>query len=407
MRLITSICVAKWGCEPRIADMKPIERFFVDPKHSFFLFGPRGTGKSTWIGMKYPDALSINLLFDEPFLQYSAHPDLLRNVVHANPDKQIVVIDEVQKVPALLGIVHALIEEKKGKQFILTGSSTRKLKRTGVDLLAGRAFPRTLHPFMAAELKDKFNFERALNIGMLPIVIDSTSPKDVLKGYIKLYIREEVHAEGLVRNIAGFTRFLETMSFSHASQINVSNISRECHVERTMVEEYIQILEDLLLSCRLYVFTRRAQRELSSHPKFYLFDAGVFRALRITAPLDCREEIEGPALEGLVFQHLRAWNAYSGDDHQIYFWRTRSGVEVDFIVYGPTAFYAIEVKNSRHLSSKDVKSLKIFQEEYPECKTLLLYRGSERILLNDVLCLPCDTFLIKLNPNSTIHDACT
>lgn len=385
--------------------MKEIKRFFKDPKHNFFLFGPRGTGKSSWIEREYPEGLLINLLLHENFLNYSRNPDLLIDTVHANPDKKVIIIDEIQKIPELLSVVHILIEEKKGRQFILTGSSTRKLKKAGVDLLGGRAWSRTLHPFMAGELKSEFNLENALKFGLLPLVMDSESPREMLKSYIALYLKEEVQAEGLVRNIGNFNRFLEVMSFSHGSVLNAANISRECHVSRTMVDEYIQILEDLLLGVRLKVFTKRAQRAPSSHPKFYYFDAGVFRSMRTSAPLDRTEEMEGHALEGLIFQHLRAWNAYSGEEHQIYFWRTRSGVEVDFIIYGPTEFCAIEVKNNKQAFPNDVRALKTFKEDYPEAKVFLLYRGKQRVLVNGILCIPCEEFLVNIYPGPTIIDS--
>ena len=311
----------------------------------------------------------------EEFLTYSRNPDELIKIVQANPQKKVIIIDEVQKVPELLSVVHILIEEKTDRQFILTGSSTRKLKKQGVDLLAGRAWPRTLHPFMAGELKEQFSLGNALKFGLVPLIDDSISPHEMLKSYITLYLKEEVQTEGLVRNIGNFNRFLEVMSFSHASVINAANIARECRISRTTVDEYIKILEDLLLGTQLQVFTKRAQRALSQHPKFYYFDAGVFRSTRTRAPLDHIEEMEGPALEGLVFQHLRAWNSYGGNDHEIYFWRTRSQVEVDFVVYGPQEFCGIEVKNGERIFPSDVKGLKAFQEDYPESKVLLLYRG--------------------------------
>jgi uncharacterized protein len=384
--------------------MEVIKRFFkaLGTSSSFFLFGPRGTGKSTWLKITYPESLWIDLLIHEQLLEYTAHPDLLRKIVYANPNKRTVVIDEVQKIPELLSVVHSLIEEKKERHFILTGSSTRKLKRAGVDLLAGRALLRTLHPFMAGELKQLFQIEKALQFGLLPIVWGSETPESTLKSYVALYLKEEVQAEGLVRNIGSFARFLEAISFSYASQLNVSNIARECHVERTVVESYIQILEDLLLSYRLPVFVKRAAREVTSHPKFYFFDVGVFRSLRPHALLDRSEEIEGHALEGLVMQHLKAWCEYSQDDTQIYFWRTRSGVEVDFIIYGSEGFWAIEVKNNTKVFSSDLKGLKAFTQDYPECTPILLYRGKNRLMEDNVLCLPCDEFLLALKPNQPL-----
>ena len=201
------------------------------------------------------------------------------------------MIDEIQKVPELLTVVHRLIEEKRGHTFILTGSSARKLKRAGTDLLGGRALLRSMHPFLASELGERFRLEEALQQGLLPLVYSSLNPVDTLRSYAALYLREEVQMEGLVRNIGNFSRFLEAISFSHASLLNLSNVARECMVERKVVEGYTGILEDILLGFRLPVFTRRAKRGLAAHPKFYLFDTGVFRSLRPRGPLDMPEEI--------------------------------------------------------------------------------------------------------------------
>ncbi len=342
------------------------------------------------------EALWIDLLEPDVFRSYSARPERLRELVLASKDKRVIVVDEIQKAPDLLSVVHALIERKQGRQFILTGSSSRKLKRSGVDLLAGRVLKLTLHPFMAAELGKKFNLAKALKFGMLPLAITASHPEEVLKAYAALYVREEVQMEGLVRNISGFSRFLEAVSFSNAAVLNISNVARDCEIERKVVEGYISILEDLLLSFRLPVFTKRAKRATAAHPKFYYFDAGVFRSLRPAGPLDRPEEVEGAALEGLVAQQLISWNAYRGEKNKIYYWRTRSGAEVDFIVYGKEVFWAIEVKNASRIRKGDLNSLRSFKQEYPQCKTFLLYRGKERILKEGVLCMPCEDFLMKL-----------
>ncbi len=380
--------------------METIRRFFAPPKGSFFLFGPRGTGKSTLMKGRFKEALYVDLLEPETFRVFSANPERLRERMLASPDKTIIVIDEIQKVPQLLSLIHSLIEEKHGWQFVLTGSSSRKLKRTGVDLLAGRALLCSLHPFMAAELEDQFSLDSALQMGLLPIVLDSADPDHVLQTYAALYLREEVQTEGLVRNIGNFSRFLEAVSFSHASLLNISNIARECEVERKLVEGYVSILEDLLLGYRLKVFTKRAKRALVAHPKFYLFDAGVYRSLRPKGPLDRPGEIDGHALEGLVGQHLRAWIAYSKNDCSLHFWRTRSGTEVDFVVYGSEGLFAIEVKNTARIHPQDLRSLKAFKQDYPLSRLYLLYRGKDRLLKDDILCLPCSEFFQQLKPGS-------
>jgi predicted AAA+ superfamily ATPase len=251
-------------------------------------------------------------------------------------------------------------------QFVLTGSSARNIKRTNVDLLGGRAIKRTLHPFMESELGGAFELTSALTYGLLPVLINAHNTGDALSAYISLYLHEEIEAEGLVRNIGNFTRFLEAVSFSHGSILNISNIAQECEVKRKTFEGYISILEELLLAYYVPLFSKKAKRKLTAHPKFYLFDTGVFRGLRPSGALDRPQEIQGAALEGLIAQHLKAWYAYTLEKHVPSFWRTRSGVEVDFIVYGALGFWAIEVKNSSYVRSQDLKSLESFTQDYPD-----------------------------------------
>jgi len=383
--------------------MRLAKRFFQHSAKNFFLFGPRGTGKSTLLKALYPDALIIDLLDPHLYREYLARPERFKNIVAANPAKKIFVIDEVQKVPDLLSIVHQLIEEKKSWQFILTGSSARKLKRTGVDLLGGRAQLKHLHPFMAAEIPEQFNFEKHLKIGMLPIITQSSDPINDLKAYIALYMREEVLQEGLIRKVDQFSQFLEAISFSQASQINYSNIARECHISKSTVENYVQILEDLLLSFRIPIFTKKATRHLSAHPKFYFFDAGVFQAIRPKGPLDNSEFIAGHAIETLIAEHLRAWLDYSTKDGKLYFWRTKSGLEVDFIIYGEIGFYAIEIKKSHNITQRDLRGLIEFKKDYPECTPYLIYGGTEKICINNIICIPITEFLLNLKPGELVE----
>jgi len=378
---------------------KFINRFFSAPSDSFFIFGPRGTGKSTWLKKTFPDAYLVDLLDDRTFRNHIAYPERIKQIVKANPQTRRFIIDEIQKAPALLDSIHSLIEEYKTHQFIMTGSSARKLRRGGVNLLAGRALLTHFHPFMAAELGTDFSLNAALRNGLIPLIVSANSPDKTLATYITLYIKEEVKEEGLVREIGTFARFLETISFSHGSLLNLSNISRECQISRKIVENYLSIIEDLLLGYRLPVFTKRARRAITAQPKFYLFDAGIYYHLRPKGPLDSSDEIGGTALEGLTLQHLKAWCDYSDGQVDCYFWRTRGGSEVDFILYGQDHFHAVEVKNAKQIHTKSLRSLKTFLSDYPEADAILLYRGTEKLMVDGIICWPVDDFLLQLKPN--------
>jgi uncharacterized protein len=385
--------------------MESVSRFLVPPGQSFFLFGPRGTGKSTWIRDHFEKkVLYIDLLKADVFRSLTANPEKLRELLEGNPGVNTIVLDEIQKAPALLDEVHSLMEGHKKIRFILTGSSARKLKRTGVDLLAGRALIQNLHPFMAAELGKHFSLEKALKFGLVPLVIKAQDPEGTLAAYAALYLKEEVQAEGLVRNIGSFARFLEAMSFSHGSILNLSHVARECQVGQKTAEGYLEVLEDLLLGHRLPVFQKRSKRALVHHPKFYYFDTGVFRSLRPTGPLDNPGAVDGAALEGLIFQHLRAWNSYGGEKHTLSYWRTRAGNEVDFVVYGKEGLYAIEVKHSKRIRPEDYSGLIAIGEEYPIAKRYLLYQGSEKFLHEGIRCIPCAQFLSELRPGRPIPE---
>lgn len=378
-------------------------RFFSAPKQSFFLFGPRGTGKSTWLKKNYPNAYWVDLINPEIFRLFLAYPERLLQILQEDAKKQTVVIDEVQKVPELLNVVHKLIEEKKGLQFIMTGSSARKLKKEGINLLGGRALLKYMPPFFAGELGKAFKLSKNLHLGMLPIVLDSPAPEEILRAYVGMYLKEEVQAEGIVREVGDFARFLETMNFSHASLINTSNIARECQVARKTVESYLLILADLLLSFQLPVFSKRAKRSLVSHSKFYFFDSGVYHSLRPKNFYDKVSEIEGAALEGLVAQHLKGWVDAQVTSHQLHFWQTSSKVEVDFIVTGPTCFLAIEVKNGTVIHPQDLRGLQNFMEDYPEATPILLYRGNHKFKDKGILCYPAEDFLLQINPNKKLQ----
>ncbi len=379
------IAILRLKMEMRIRALQP-------PRGSYFLFGARGTGKSSFVRREYSEALYLDLLDPATLREYLARPERLAEVVRAQSPVRIVVIDEVQKVPDLLPVVHALIEERK-THFVLTGSSARKLKRGGVDLLAGRAALRYLFPYLASEMGDHFSLESALRVGLVPLIAEAPDPDDALRAYVSLYVREEVFQEGLVRNMGGFSRFLEAVSFSHGQVLNLAHVARESQVERKSVEGYVSILEDLLIAFRLPVFSKRSKRELIGHNKFYLFDPGVFRTLRPRGPFDRPELIESVAFEGLIAQQLRAWLHYRQGEAELFFWRTRGGAEVDFVLYGDLGLVAIETKYSARVRSEDLRHLRAFQADYPEAICNLVYAGRDRLLIDGILCIPADEFL--------------
>ncbi|NDC83612.1 ATP-binding protein [bacterium] len=366
-------------------------RLFNIPKKSYFLFGPRGAGKSTWLKMAYPDGLIIDLLDPDICRQFQAYPERLKERVLGTPNRPI-VIDEIQKSPELLSVVHSLIEDGIGP-FVLTGSSARKLKRTGVDLLAGRAQLFRMHPFVASELL-KFDLEFHLKYGMIPLIVSSPDPLNDLRTYLALYMKEEVMLEGLVRRVEPFARFLEAVSFSQGSPINASEIARECHISSKTVESYIGILEDLLLCFRVPIFSKRAKRILTAQAKFYYFDAGVYRQIRPKGPLDRPEEIDGIGLETLVAQHLRAWIDYANRGDELFFWRTKSGLEVDFVVYGESGIRAIEVKNSATIRPSDLRGLTEFLKDYPMAETMIVYRGRDVLQRGPITIIPANQFFL-------------
>lgn len=364
---------------------------------SCFLFGPRGSGKTTWLHHLYPNATFIDLLEARTFNELAADPQRLENRL-VNDNNEPVIIDEVQKVPALLDEVHRLIEGRN-LWFILTGSSARKLRRSGVNLLGGRAVTKHLHPLTAGEMGDAFNFTKCLKHGFLPSIHDpekSINPETYLHSYVQTYLREEVMQEGLTRNLGAFARFLEAASFSQGQLLNITEVARECQIKRKLAESYFQILEDLLLAVRLPVFEKKARRRLTHHPKFFLFDTGVFRALRPTGPLDQPAQIDGAALETMFFQHLRAELDWRDPRAEILYWRTATGLEVDFVVYSENIFAAIEIKRKRTVTRNDLRGMKAFSSDYPQVRKLLLYGGDHKEIIDGVEVLPLQPAIANL-----------
>lgn len=353
---------------------------------SFFLFGPRGTGKTTWVKATFPGSIYIDLLEARLFNDLLANPQRLENLIPANY-KDWVIIDEVQRIPDILNEVHRLIE-KSGFKFVLTGSSARKLRRTGPNLLAGRALTYSLHPLTAIELGEDFDPEFSLKYGHLPSAVKESHPQKYLESYVKTYLEEEVKYEGLTRNLSSFSRFLESASFSQGSVLNITKVAQECAVQRKVVENYFTILEDLLIGYRLPVFTKKAKRRLAAHPKFYFFDAGVYRTIRPMGPLDSPEEAEGAAFETLLFQELMAVNHYLDLGYSLYYWRTSNNYEVDFVLYGEKGIKAFEVKRTARISGSMFTGLNSFIRDYPAANAYFIYGGDRYMREHGIEIIP-------------------
>jgi predicted AAA+ superfamily ATPase len=367
--------------------------FKPENKSSYFLFGPRGSGKSSWLKIFYKKSNYIDLLDAEIYNDLMAAPKNLSKYIYNT--KAPIIIDEVQKIPALLDEVHRLMESKKFL-FVLTGSSARKLKKSGVNLLAGRALTYNFFPLTSLEMGADFDLSFALNFGLLPMATKAKNPQKFLQSYVATYLKEEVQQEGLTRNMPAFHRFLQAASFSQGAPLNISNVATDCSVGRKVVEDYFSILRDLLLSVELPIFSKKAKRELISKSKFYFFDTGVYRAIRPKGPLDSDAEINGFAFETLVMQNIRAINEYLDFGYEMFYWHTRKHQEVDFILYGKKRLIAIEVKSSSRLRDEDFSGLKLFKEDYPMAELILIYGGSEDKYLHGVHIMPAKIFFHEI-----------
>lgn len=358
-------------------------------KKSCYLFGPRQTGKTWLIRHKLRKYPLYNLLDNETYLKLSRSPRRLRE--ECRPEDKIVVIDEIQKLPMLLDEVHMLIEEY-GLHFLLTGSSARKLRRGGVNLLGGRARIKHLHPFSWHELGEKFNLDRALNHGLLPPIYLSESADEDLQAYVGTYLKEEIAAEGLTRNVPAFSRFLEVTALCNGKIINYSNISNDAQVARSTVQEYFEILKDTLIGHEVKSWRKTVKRKPLATSKLYFFDIGVVRFLQNRSRIQRGSPEFGEAFESYLFHELKTYADYfsQGD---IYYWRSTSGFEVDFILADTTA---IEIKASPYVSEQDLRSLKALQEE-KRLKHYILVSLEERARKRgEIRILPWKEFLMRL-----------
>ncbi len=338
------------------------------PKETFLLFGPRQVGKST-ILQGIPALLCVDLLNIDEQLAYSKTPNLLRSRVEALPEDGTIIIDEIQRVPALLDVVHSMMEKRPKLRFIMSGSSARKLRHGASNLLGGRALYRTLHPLTISEMGDSFDLERVLAFGSLPkiwsTVVEGNESLalDLLRSYVTTYIKEEIKSEALVRNLSSFQNFLDVASAQFAEQVNFNGISRDCQVAYTTVREFYSILEDTLIGFFVQPYLKSVRKRMSHQPKFYFFDNGVTRAL-----LGMLNERPGPIEKGRLFeqwciQEISRINEYGQKDWKFYFWRTAHGAEVDLLIgHGSKLVAAIEFKAKTNITNADLSGLKAFQE---------------------------------------------
>lgn len=352
-----------------------------------------------YLRSKYSDSIYIDLLEANTFFRLQANPTRLSEYISADNSKEPIIIDEIQKIPDLLDEVHRLIELKK-LNFILTGSSSRKLKQSQSNLLGGRALKNNMYPLAAEELGDDFNIAKSMEFGLLPTIYDpnkEVDPKAYLETYIQVYLEEEILKEGILRNLVAFSRFLEVASFSQASQLNISEVARKSAVNRKVAESYFNVLYDLQIAYRIPVFSKYSKRKLVSQNKFYFFDAGVYNTIKPKGLLDKRGNEEGILLETLVLQNLIALVDYYNMNYEICYWRTQGGSEVDFILYGEHRLIAIEVKRSNNIFRSDIKHLLSFKEDYDIAELFVFYGGDKELFIEGVKIIPVKDALINLS----------
>ena len=357
-------------------------------QRSCFLFGPRQTGKSTLVRHQLADVRTYNLLDHTLFIRLSRNPALIREALA--PQTEIIVIDEIQKMPALLNEVQLMIEEH-GVRFFLTGSSARTLRRKGVNLLGGRARSRVLHPFVSAELGDHFRLERALEFGLLPSVYFSDAPAEDLAAYSGDYLKQEVAAEALVRNIGAFSRFLEVAALSHGRMINFSQIASDAQVPASTVREYYGILEDTFIAHQVPAYTETRKRKAVSTSKYYLFDIGLARHLQGRRGLPLGTAEYGEAFESFVLQEIKGFCDYHLLDPPRY-WRSKSQFEVDFVV----GELAVEVKAKKAVSHRDLRGLRALREENRLSHYVLVSLEPMARRVDGIDILPWREFLTRL-----------
>ena len=359
---------------------------------SIFLFGARQTGKSTVLRQQFPQSIYIDLLDTEVKSRLSRRPVLLYEMLYDKPENTLVIIDEIPEVPELLNEVHRLIVERR-LLFILCGSSARKLKRKGKNTLGGRALPVYLYPFVSAEIAD-LDIDRAVNYGLIPPHYLAKNPARQLAAYIQVYLKEEIKEEALVRNLDSFQRFLEVAALTNGEIVNNNNIAQDCGVSATTVSSYFDILEDTLIGYRIPAYRKVMKRRLVQAPRFYYFDVGVANHLLHRKDMVRGTDEYGHAFEHLVVQEIYAWLHYSHSEEELSYWRTYTGIEVDVVI--GEARVAIEIKSAEEVMNRHLKGLKVFGEEYPQSRRIVVSLDRFTRRIGDVECMYVKDFFSML-----------
>jgi predicted AAA+ superfamily ATPase len=359
---------------------------------SVFLWGARQTGKSTLVKSMFPNTLIFDLLLNSDYEKLSGNLSHINEVIAADPSIHTVIIDEIQRLPQLLNEIHWLIVNK-GIRFIMSGSSTRKILRAGVNLLGGRALRYELYPLVSAEIPD-FDLLRALNNGLLPRHYDAGNPKKMLSAYIGAFLRDEVAAEAQVRNVPAFNHFLEIAALTNGEMVNYTNIASDTGVSVNTVREYFKILEDTLLGRYLPSFQKRPKRRVITAPKFYLFDIGIVNSLLNRGKIEQGSELFGKAFEHFIYQEIYAHSRYSDLNYEVSYWRTASQLEIDFVLGDHEV--AIEVKSTTNAGPRHIKGLKSFAEEYEVKHKILITNEKQLRLVDGIMIYPWKVFLEKL-----------
>lgn len=367
---------------------------------SVFLWGARQVGKTTLLENMYPNARYYDLLQSTEFERLFRRPSLLSEELETATEGELVIIDEIQKVPQLLDEIHRLIHKKK-LRFILSGSSPRKLKRIGANLLGGRALKKTLYPLVSAEIPD-FDILKAVNNGMIPRHYAVNNPWERFRAYIGVYLNEEIREEAISRKLNSFSKFLEVAAFSNTEMVVYKNIAQDCGIDHRTVKEYFEILQDTLIGYLIPGFSATKKRRAILAPKFYYFDVGVANYLSNRKNIQQGTDAFGHAFEHLIIQELIAYLGYRNSAQALTYWRTSSGYEVDAII--GEGKIAIEIKSSNEVNTRHLKGLKVFQEDFPQARAIVVSMDKSKRILNNIEIFPANEFLKALWNDEIVNE---